>query len=89
MFLQTITFFELITKPNVLLNVADSTTVNKHCKRTRGFVNMKELSFLSVFFVIAMLIISASAKSEVAPDDDFDSSNKKVKFEDFDTVRFV
>ncbi|ODM96720.1 Transmembrane protein [Orchesella cincta] len=41
---------------------------------------------LGMMLVIALsFVVVVSAKGEMIPEDDFDSSNKKVKFEDFDT----
>ncbi|CAL8119943.1 unnamed protein product [Orchesella dallaii] len=43
------------------------------------------LRLLLLLIVALSYVVAVSAKSEMIPEDDFDSSNKKVKFEDFDT----
>lgn len=48
--------------------------------------NCKKLILLTVAAILFLSITQASAKGEMMAEDDFDSSNKKVKFEDFDTV---
>lgn len=44
------------------------------------------LVYMAALVVFLLSLEEVSAKGDMLPEDDFDSSNKKVKFEDFDTV---
>lgn len=57
-------------------------------RRKGGWSSSTLLVFTAALLVLITTFSQVSAKGDVMPEDDFDSSNKKVKFEDFDTVSF-